>query len=368
MDAGVALSPARRRLLLSLAVGVAAFAPAACGDTSGPFGPLVEGVDLDALFAPPGTAERSAVAQEWAARQPAASDVREELRHETVLASEPATLLVLSHVVDGHRHAGLVLTADDAPPASLPILVYAHGGDGGVDFGELQTLAQLLEDDASAFAFVAPAFRSEPARAGGVTFSSEGPASPWDRDVDDALALVEAAVATTPALDPDRVGVLGLSRGGGVALLMGVREPDIDRIVTFFGPTDFFDGYVRELVEEALRGRARNLPGLRVLDERFIQPLRRGELSIADVRPELVRRSPVLYADRLPPLQVHHGTADGVVYVSQAESLIAAMQALGRGPPEFEAFLYEGAGHSFLEMPESLPRARSFLLELLAPG
>ena len=52
--------------------------------------------------------------------------------------------------------------------------------------------------------------------------------------------------------------------------------------------------------------------------------------TIAEVWQHLIRRAVVLFADGLPTLQLHHGSADDVVQVSQAESLIAAMAALGR--------------------------------------
>jgi hypothetical protein len=44
------------------------------------------------------------------------------------------------------------------------------------------------------FVFVAPSFRSEPLDFGGTPYVSAGEPSPWDRDVDDALALLNAAI------------------------------------------------------------------------------------------------------------------------------------------------------------------------------
>ena len=64
-------------------------------------------------------------------------------------------------------------------------------------------------------------------------------------------------------------------------------------------------------------------------------------------------------------LQVHHGTDDPIVEVSQAESLIAAMATIGRGEPDFQYFLYEGGTHSPLALPNSIGRAVAFLLALL---
>ena len=198
------------------------------------------------------------------------------------------------------------------------------------------------------------------------SFRSEGAPSPWDRDVDDALALVSATLANEPAADPGRIAVLGFSRGAGVGLLMAARDPRIDAVVDFFGPTDFFDPWVRGLVEEALEGRPRNLPGLAWLTEQYLQPLRRGDLTLQAVRTELVRRSVTLFASTLPAVQVHHGTADGVVSFSQAERLDQAMRAQGRSAPGYQFYIYPGGDHNPLTLPGSVDRTAAFLARFAA--
>jgi dipeptidyl aminopeptidase/acylaminoacyl peptidase len=231
---------------------------------------------------------------------------------------------------------------------------------------ELLLLSLALGDAFGGFVWVVPSFRSEPLQVRGTTHRSGGAASPWDRDVDDAIALLGAALAGTPAADSARVGVLGFSRGGGVALLMGIRDPRVDRVVSFFGPTDFLGDDMRALMEEAIDGELPPLPGLDALDQTLIRPFAAGTLPLAQARLELVRRSPVLFADRLPPTQLHHGTADPVVAVSQAERLIAELRRLGRGAPATadEWYLYEGAGHDPLALAGSVGRTTRFLSAL----
>ncbi len=139
---------------------------------------------------------------------------------------------------------------------------------------------------------------------------------------------------------------------------------------------------MQDVVEEALLGTLRDLPGLEFLNAEYIVPLREEELTIQQVRGQLVRRSAVLFADRLPDLQVHHGGLDTVVEVSQAASLIATMQGLGRGSadlcppaeesgtgasPLFEACLYPTGSHNPFTMEGSIPRAEAFLGRLLRP-
>ncbi len=335
----------------------------ACGDVSGPT--IIAGVNVTELFAPPTPSEISAALDDWGQRDVSAQNVT-MVDSATVTAgflnADTLAVRVVSHTVGGVRHFGAVVLPRGAASGRLPVLVLAHPGDSGVDLdATLAALGFAMSGTLGSFVTVVPSFRAEALAFRGATYSSDGTPSPWDRDVDDALALLNAAIAITPEADSTRIGVLGLSRGAGVGLLMAVRDPRIDEVVEFFGPTDFFGPFVQDVVEEALRGTPRDLPGLNDLNAQFIQPLKRGDLTIADVRPQLVRRSAVYFVDRLPQVQVHHGTADTVVSVSQAERLIEVMQAAGRGPPGFESYLYPGGGHDPFTLPGSIDRAVAFL-------
>lgn len=341
-------------------VGIALLV-AACSDTSGP--ELKEGVDLDRLFAPATANEIAGVLGEWASRATEVTGFRVESTAPFSVGGTPGRLSIVSHVVDGNRHFGAVAVRDGAAAGSLPVLVYLHGGDAGVSTDELLVLFLALGAGAADYVWVVPSFRAEELRSGFGSYRSEGEPSPWDRDVDDALALISAALAHEPAADPESIALLGFSRGAGVALLMGARDPRIDAAVCFFGPTDFFDSWVREIVEDALRDQLRDLPGLTWFNETYLQPLRRGTLSVDVVRMELVRRSAVLFASSLPAVQVHHGTADDVVSVSQAQRLDQVMRALGRTAPSYQLYLYPGGGHNPLTLPGSVERTAAFLAE-----
>lgn len=324
--------------------------------------PVATGVDLDALFRPATAAEIAAVEAEWRTRDVSAREIVEEGASALALAGGPGTVRVFSHEVDGHRHYGATIVPAGAAPGSLPVVVIAHSGETGVDVHGVAARLALMGERARGFAYVVPSFRAEPLVANGTVYRSGGAPSPWDRDVDDALAFLQVALERTPEADPERIGALGTSRGATVALLMAVRDPRIALVSEMAGPTDLFDPWMRELTEEALRGEGRPLVGFHVIDQRFIQPLARGAITPARFRLELVRRSPVLWASRLPAVQLHHGTADEVVPVSQARHFIDALARLDRTVQMDEFHLYEGTGHDTLRF--SHPLTAAFLERL----
>ena len=318
---------------------------------------IVGGVDLDRLFAAPTAAEKATVLADWNARDVAA-------RLGSVVQTDTASgggrkfnVAIVLHTVAGTRQYGAILTPRSGT-GTLPVVVYAHGGDGGTSVAEAATLAGTLSPPGQDFVWVVPAFRDEPLKWGSQTYQSEGPASPWDYDVDDALALLNVALEGPYRADADRIGVVGISRGGDVALLMAVRDSRVKRVLDLFGPTDFFGPYVQAIVEDALGGGDRALPGFDVLNARFIQPLRAGTVTPEQMRLELLRRSPVYFTDRLPAVQVQHGAADDVVDVSQSRRLASVMQ----GRPGFSYFEWAGGVHNPLSFPINwLAEAQTFL-------
>ena len=320
---------------------------------------------LDDLFAPPTAAEVEAVRADWAQRDISAAEATIELTESYPLSETPATLRIVSHRVGEVLHYGAILAPDSAAPGSLPILMYLHGGDSGVEVDEIGIVLFALGELRDNFVYVIPSFRSEPLEYEDREWVSTGPGGHWDYDVDDALALLNVALELTPQAKIENLSFVGGSRGAGVALLAGIRDERIENIVAFFGPTDFFDDWVREIAREATMGSPRDLTGVAHIDTTFIQPYMRGEVDLAEVRLELVRRSSVLFAEDLPAVQLHHGDADETVAVSQAHSLIRAMEVLGREPPEFEAFIYEGGGHTLFSLRAAIPRAVDFLRRTL---
>ena len=316
-------------------------------------------VDIESLFLPPTASELATIQADWAGRDVSAQGVEvlaEDV--ESFVGFPESRVQIVSHTVTGLSHVGAIVVPTGAQESSLPVLVYNHFGDEGVDLDATLGLISFgLTGINSDYILVVPAFRSETLTYNGQDYTAEGPQSPWDFDVDDSIALLNVALEMVPEADDSRIGVLGVSRGGGVSLLMAARDPRIDVVVEYFGPTDFLVGSAVETTEEALRGDARDLPGIDYLNNTFLFPYQQGILSLEDMRREYIRRSPVYFVDDLPLVQVHHGNQDDIVPVDHATSLEMALSASSKPASEYEVYLYPTAGHDLLQMPESFGRA-----------
>ena len=316
---------------------------------------------LNGLFAPPTAAEIAVVEAEWAARDTEVYEPRVESRH---TGRGGRRTLVISHTVDGVRHFGAVRIPAGADTVRLPVLVIAHGGDRGATGYQFFHQGPIAEG----WIQVVPSFRSErlilsPLR----WYRSKGSPSPWDRDVDDAMALLGTVLAQVPQADSSRVAVLGRSRGAGVALLMGIRDRRVDAVVDFFGPTDFFIPPVRALAARAIRSRIPKLPGAGYLADSVLFALRDGRISLERARIELLRRSPAWFADQLPPTQIHHGSEDGEVPMLHSERLADALRELGTHAAEWEYHRYPGGKHAPKTLRGSEQRAADFLNRFVDP-
>ena len=121
------------------------------------------------------------------------------------------------------------------PGQPAPILVLNHGGWDGI---EAEWAFELVDDCLADFFVVVPSFRGEELRIFDDTYESTGEQSLINRDIIDVMALISGVVDNYPGAQDDDVSAWGYSRGGGVSLMLGIRDPRVDRVVNVFGPTD----------------------------------------------------------------------------------------------------------------------------------
>ena len=316
------------------------------------------GPDFDALLQPPTVAERQAVLAEWSV--PPLNDVITEWLDTVQIASQPVVVRVVSHLVEGDRHMGAIAypLGLDTP---LPALLYCHFDVEGVQFESavliLTAVAGLRGDQ---FVYVIPSYRGQSLQLGTRRFSSTGERSPWDGEVDDALGLLQVAWSM-PETQDGQAAALGLSAGATVAMLAAVRQPGIAAVVDYFGPSDFFGDYSEGMLRRIVDGDTPQIRRIPLVAEQLILPWAEGLISTPEMRLALLRRSPAYFADHLPPILAHHGTADEIVDIGETTRLQAAVDAVGG---QMESWTYAGVGHSPFGMRGALGRTAQFLATL----
>lgn len=180
----------------------------------------------------------------------------------------------------------------------------------------------------------------------------------WPQNLHDCKTAVRwlRSHADKYHVDVNRIGVIGGSAGGHLALMVGLtgreagldpKEPygafscQVQAVIDLYGPADLTH-----------RGRDHvMLPG-----------------TLAD-KPELYKQaSPVTYARKgNPPVLILHGTKDATVPVEQSQRMADALKKAG---VEHELVLVEGAPHSFHLEPKEKdlrPLVLGFLKKHLKP-
>ena len=134
-------------------------------------------------------------------------------------------------------------------------------------------------------------------------------------------------LASQPGVDPDRIGVMGGSFGGQVALLTGALTPRVKAIVSYAGPTN----YVSLTAQSSWH-----------------------DWGPKECRADLESPSPVTVASRIKaPVLLIQGDADTNVLPEQAEEM---EQALLKSGDSVQLHMVSGAGHddSIFMLPWSL--------------
>lgn len=209
------------------------------------------------------------------------------------------------------------LALPPAGPAQFPAVVFNRGGSG--PRGVLSAEGAMMYAGLFAswgYVTIASHYRG----LGG----SEGAQEEWGAgDVDDAMACVDV-LDGLGYVDRDRLGLVGGSRGGMMALMMLRRTNRFRAAVTFGAPTMIHavqaSAYIRKTMAQHLA-------------------------ADADVEAEARQRSAVEWAETLcptTPLLVLHGTGDRRVGPEHALHLALRLQALHH---PYKLVMYDNADH-----------------------
>lgn len=226
-----------------------------------------------------------------------------------------------------------------------PLLLLPHGGVHA-DFTTYHAhiVREMVEQG---YVVVAPEYRGST----GYGKAYEEAIDYGGLEVDDVVAARDWAVATLP-VDPARVGIVGWSHGGLIALMSVFDHPDKFK-ACFAGVP------VSDLVQR-----------MGYLDDEY-RAIFAAKNHIGKTAGEAVdeyrRRSPAWNAAKLKtPLLVHTTTNDRDVNVIEVEELVAQLKAAGK---DFQYRIYQDApgGHGFDRIDTALAReARGEIWAFLA--
>ncbi len=208
-----------------------------------------------------------------------------------------------------------------------PLIVLAHGEiHGNVASDEdAHIVRELL---LQGYAVIAPDYRG-----------SSGYGSEYWRQIDyggleieDVQAARQWMLDQHKDLDAQRVGMIGWSHGGAIALLTVFAHPESYQVC--------YAGVPVSDLEERIRIRGKDYEQL------FAAPYHLGK-TVAEAPEEYHRRSPAWNAEKLrTPLLVHANTNDEDVTMREVQRLIRALQAADK---DFSYHIYTNApgGHVF---------------------
>lgn len=305
-----------------------------------------------ALFAAPSTAEINDVYNSWQTRDltPSAYMVVQEKQ----LMSGKYTFKIVSFNVEGIQEYGALLIPNTTE--KMPVRMYASG------FGlDITMYGMILELNPSGsdkpFILAMPTLRGQALQ---ITINDTTYTTPlsggnhcdaFDGGTDDVIAFLNLIEQTEPNADVNRTSVRGGSRGGTVALLAGIRDTRIKRVVCVAGPANMLTLSSAHINDDTYRCQ-------------FLSAYKNGAVSLSEARNKMIASSPAFFADRLPLVQMHMGLKDSNVPIWQAYEFQNRVDAAGK-TSDFQLFTYYRT-HSNIATnnPDLAQRIEDFLSQL----
>ncbi|ADW71042.1 peptidase S9 prolyl oligopeptidase (plasmid) [Granulicella tundricola MP5ACTX9] len=234
-----------------------------------------------------------------------------------------------------------------------PLVVFLHGGvhgstlTGGPD-NDGRLISELVQQG---YAVISPEYRGS----GGYGQPYERAMDYGARENDDALQARDWMLQRYSFLDPARVGLVGWSHGGMIALMNLLQHPE--------GYACAFAGVpVSDLAER-----------MTYVTKKYRQEMAENiGKDVDEDKDAYLRRSPVFYAGQLSrPLLIDANTTDETVHIVEVRHLLSAFDAAHK---QYKSHIYEQApgGHFFNRIDTSLAvtsrqEVYAFLREYLKP-
>lgn len=284
--------------------------------------------ESEALFAVPSAAEKDSVYNEWQKRDLSPADYAVVQEYE--ILSGHFKLKIVSFKVSGIKEYGFLLIPKT--DSLVPVHVYV----GGFDLNNTINSLILVEDTSGSnnpYVLAVPALRGQSLEItiDGILYTSplsEGDqCDAFDGATDDVIAFLNLIQQTESYADVNRTAVRGGSRGGTVALLSGIRDERVKRVVGVAGPTDLLE--LTSPSENDLTYQCQ-----------FLNNFKIGAATLTEARMKMIASSPIYFAQYLPLAQLHMGLQDEIVPIKQANDFEVKINELGLGAT-FQLFTYD---------------------------
>ena len=268
-----------------------------------------------------------------------------ELVHQEMLV-DTRELRIYKHRVGAHDHFGVVVLPTAAPNAKFPIAIVAGGlrqSDLTFHAGPLLETVELLDPAFKEMVLLLPSFRGRALVYEDMRFQSTGDTcDAFDGSSDDTMALLNVVMEEVTQADADRIVVLGLSRGGTIAHLVGQRDDRIDMIIASGGLVDFN------------RADTQWYP--------FYECHFLGNRTPAESRMRILASSPLHFAKHSTRSRLHHGILDDKVPIWNADEMYSRLLREGK---DVTLTRYD-FGHALSPLPAFQQNVRKDIAEFLA--
>lgn len=248
-----------------------------------------------------------------------------------------ATPALTHHELAGALGPILVDVRTSARDASQPAVLVMHGFKGFKDYAFLPVISERLARGGYAVVTISVSGAGVDA-AGAFSYPERFARNTYTREMDDiALVIRSLSSGALGVSPPTSLGMIGHSRGGGVALCVARETPAIAALVTW-APIATVRRYPDDAVE-----RWRKAGRMEIDNSRTGQRLPMDYEIVEDVYAHEARfdiRAAAAALDR--PWLLIQGTHDETVPHAEGKELAALATA-----PGFESLFIEGAGHTF---------------------
>lgn len=268
------------------------------------------------LFATPTDTEKAAVMHDWQQRD--LSITQYAVLNQLLVAGGRYILKLVSYRFQNMNEYGALLIPAQA--GTFPVRMMVGGFGHEITTNTLNVGIDSTTD--GTFILAVPALRGQSLSltVNGVAYTtpvSEGRhCDAFDGGTDDVLAMLNLIDTLEEKADVTRTAVRGGSRGGTVALLAGIRDARVKRVVNVVGPTDML----------ILTKATVNDPTYQC---QFLDDLVNKQASVAATRHKMIASSPIYFTEHLPLVQVHMGSKDNMVPVEQGNLLLQRMTEQG---------------------------------------